>query len=221
MVANADTGVDWTHPALKDQYRPTVTIGVGRHEYNWWDAVHSTETSTCSANHAVHIVLLRTTTTTTTTSTTQSRTPITDGEWYHVSQEPCDDHGHGTHTTGTAVGDDMMGNQIGVAPKANWIGTCRPCKQIISRISCIHPSILTLYNYHCYSYWPYECERVLLGWCTACRNMDAGTGSPQMYIECLQFFVAPTNSDGQYPRSELRPHSMLRAIPLTIHVLNE
>lgn len=34
---------------------------------------------------------------------------------------PCDNHGHGTHTTGTMVGDDSAGNQIGVAPGAKWI----------------------------------------------------------------------------------------------------
>lgn len=37
---------------------------------------------------------------------------------------PCDDTGHGTHTMGTMVGDDGLGNQIGVAPQAKWIG-CR------------------------------------------------------------------------------------------------
>ncbi len=37
---------------------------------------------------------------------------------------PCDDAGHGTHTTGTTSGDDGAGNQIGVAPGAKWIG-CR------------------------------------------------------------------------------------------------
>ncbi|MFN8625039.1 MAG: S8 family serine peptidase [Candidatus Binatia bacterium] len=37
---------------------------------------------------------------------------------------PCDDSGHGTHTIGTAVGDDGHGNRIGVAPGARWIG-CR------------------------------------------------------------------------------------------------
>ena len=37
---------------------------------------------------------------------------------------PCDDFFHGTHTTGTAIGDDGMGNQIGMAPGAKWIG-CR------------------------------------------------------------------------------------------------
>jgi serine protease AprX len=42
--------------------------------------------------------------------------------------EPCDDSGHGTHTAGSAVGDDGAGNQIGVAPGAKWIG-CRNMDQ--------------------------------------------------------------------------------------------
>jgi len=37
---------------------------------------------------------------------------------------PCDDAGHGTHTIGTAIGDDGAGNQIGMAPGAKCIG-CR------------------------------------------------------------------------------------------------
>jgi serine protease AprX len=37
---------------------------------------------------------------------------------------PCDDNSHGTHTMGTAVGDDGVANQIGMAPGAKWIG-CR------------------------------------------------------------------------------------------------
>jgi len=41
------------------------------------------------------------------------------------SPVPCDDHGHGTHTVGTAVGADASGtNQIGVAPGARFIA-CR------------------------------------------------------------------------------------------------
>ncbi len=40
------------------------------------------------------------------------------------SPEPCDDYGHGTHTLGTMVGDDGGSNQIGVAPRARWMG-CR------------------------------------------------------------------------------------------------
>jgi len=41
---------------------------------------------------------------------------------------PCDDIGHGTHTIGTGVGDDGMGNQIGMAPETKWIG-CRNMDQ--------------------------------------------------------------------------------------------
>lgn len=41
------------------------------------------------------------------------------------SPEPCDDHGHGTHTMGIMVGEDPNQlNQIGMAPGARWIG-CR------------------------------------------------------------------------------------------------
>ena len=39
------------------------------------------------------------------------------------SPVPCDDQSHGTHTMGTVLGDDGMGNQIGVAPGAVWIGS--------------------------------------------------------------------------------------------------
>ncbi|MGH2354337.1 MAG: S8 family serine peptidase, partial [Chloroflexota bacterium] len=34
---------------------------------------------------------------------------------------PCDNVGHGTHVTGTIVGDDGGANKIGVAPGARWI----------------------------------------------------------------------------------------------------
>jgi subtilisin family serine protease len=44
------------------------------------------------------------------------------------SPAPCDDNSHGTHTMGTIVGDDGLGNQIGVAPGARWIG-CRNMKE--------------------------------------------------------------------------------------------
>ena len=40
------------------------------------------------------------------------------------SLAPCDDHGHGTHTMGTMIGDDGGANQVGMAPGAKWIG-CR------------------------------------------------------------------------------------------------
>lgn len=50
--------------------------------------------------------------------------PGTGGVCGPDSPFPCDDHGHGTHTAGTMVGDDFGANQIGVAPGAEWIG-CR------------------------------------------------------------------------------------------------
>jgi serine protease AprX len=50
------------------------------------------------------------------------------GSCGHDSVQPCDDNGHGTHTMGTAVGDDGGSNQIGMAPGAKWIG-CRNMDQ--------------------------------------------------------------------------------------------
>jgi serine protease AprX len=40
----------------------------------------------------------------------------------------------------------------------------------------------------------------------ACRNMDQGTGRPSTYIECLQFFLAPTDLNGKNPKPSLRPN---------------
>ena len=81
VVASADTGVRWTHSALKSHYRGWNGTAAD-HNYNWHDAIHSGG-GACGAN----------------------------------SVQPCDDSAHGTHTTGTVVGDDGAGNQIGVAPR--------------------------------------------------------------------------------------------------------
>lgn len=40
VIAGADTGVDWTHPALKAQYRGW-NGSVADHNYSWHDAVHA------------------------------------------------------------------------------------------------------------------------------------------------------------------------------------
>ncbi len=92
VIANQDTGMRWTHNAIKPHYRGWDGT-TADHNYNWWDAIHSGGGS-CGADN----------------------------------QAPCDDHGHGTHTTGTTVGDDGAGNQVGVAPGAKWIG-CRNMDQ--------------------------------------------------------------------------------------------
>jgi len=65
------------------------------HNYNWHDAIHENNPHTPPGNLCGF-----------------------------NSLEPCDDHGHGTHTMGTMVGDDGGANQIGMAPGARWIG-CR------------------------------------------------------------------------------------------------
>jgi subtilisin family serine protease len=89
VVASADTGVRWTHNALKPHYRGWDGQNAD-HNYNWHDSIHDSVGNPCGND----------------------------------SPFPCDDLGHGTHTTGTMVGDDGMGNQIGMAPGAKWIG-CR------------------------------------------------------------------------------------------------
>ena len=116
VIASADTGVRWTHNALKPHYRGWDGV-TANHDFNWHDSIHDSVGNPCGNNSPV----------------------------------PCDDFFHGSHTTGTAIGDDGAGNQIGMAPGAKWI---------------------------------------------ACRNMDEGTGTPARYIECMEFFLAPTPVGG-------------------------
>jgi subtilisin family serine protease len=78
VIAGNDTGLDWDHPALINQYRGWDGAAAD-HNYNWWDATGTYPTV------------------------------------------PNDGHGHGTHTTGTMVGDDGGTNQIGMAPGARTI----------------------------------------------------------------------------------------------------
>jgi len=92
VVASADTGVRWTHNALKPHYRGWDGVNAN-HNFNWHDSIHSGG-GVCGPN----------------------------------SPEPCDDFFHGSHTTGTAIGDDGGTNQIGMAPGAKWIA-CRNMDQ--------------------------------------------------------------------------------------------
>src|SRR5215472_13119508 len=89
VIGNEDTGMRWTHVALKPHYRGWNGV-TADHNYNWHDSIHDSVGNPCGND----------------------------------SPFPCDDFLHGSHTTGTAIGDDGMGNQIGVAPGAKWIG-CR------------------------------------------------------------------------------------------------
>lgn len=60
-----------------------------------------------------------------------------DYNWYDAAGtspgQPADGNGHGTHVTGTMVGDDGGQNQIGVAPGATWIAAngCCPTDQAL------------------------------------------------------------------------------------------
>src|SRR6266699_3907367 len=125
VVASADTGVRWTHNALKPHYRGWDGMNAD-HDYNWHDSIHDSSGNPCGND----------------------------------SPFPCDDSAHGSHTTGTMIGDDGMGNQIGMAPSAKWIG---------------------------------------------CRNMDEGNGTPARYIECMQWFLAPTRIGGGDPDPTMAP----------------
>ena len=130
VVAGADTGVEWQHPALLAQYRGWDGAAAD-HDYNWHDAIHTPNTE-CPGS----------------------------------SPEPCDDDallggGHGTHTVGTMVGDDGGANRIGMAPGAQWM---------------------------------------------ACRNMHYGVGVVTTYLECMQWFLAPTDIAGNAPDPAKSPH---------------
>ena len=137
VVAGQDTGTEWEHPSIKDKYRGWDGQQAN-HNYNWHDAIREINTL-----HNDDTILA-------------SNNPCGLN-----SIVPCDDHSHGTHITGTMVGDDGQGNQIGLAPESKWI---------------------------------------------ACRNMERGWGSPASYIECFEFFLAPTNLDGNNPDPSRAPH---------------
>src|SRR5262249_6985176 len=41
VIANQDTGMRWTHAALRTHYRGWISGTTADHNYNWWDAVHA------------------------------------------------------------------------------------------------------------------------------------------------------------------------------------
>jgi len=96
VVGGEDTGYQWDHEALKNQYRGyDADRDTVDHNYNWHDAIHGVSPlnndtlNPCGFN----------------------------------SLAPCDDFGHGTHTMGTMIGHEGE-NEIGVAPESKWCG-CR------------------------------------------------------------------------------------------------
>ncbi|KAJ3161931.1 hypothetical protein HDU88_007163 [Geranomyces variabilis] len=42
----------------------------------------------------------------------------------------------------------------------------------------------------------------------SCRNMDNGVGRPETYLNCMEFFLAPTDVAGNNPDPSRRPHAI-------------
>lgn len=99
VIGGADTGVEWIHSTIREQYRGFSGDTV-IHDYHWFDAIHE-----ISPLHG---------------DTTDDASLNPCGL---EAQEPCDDNNHGTHTVGTMVGRDSA-NLIGIAPAAKWMA-CR------------------------------------------------------------------------------------------------
>ncbi|HRI61860.1 MAG TPA: S8 family serine peptidase, partial [Saprospiraceae bacterium] len=139
-VGGADTGYDWMHPAIQPHYRGwTGDLVTTNHNYNWHDAIHDFSPLNLDS----------------------LGNPVGSNPCGFNVTQPCDDGAHGTHTMGTMTGDDGLGNQIGVAPGAKWVG---------------------------------------------CRNMERGWGQPSTYLECFQWFLAPTDLNGQNANPDKAPH---------------
>ncbi|MEM9547572.1 MAG: S8 family peptidase, partial [Bacteroidota bacterium] len=139
VVGGQDTGYDFDNDLILKKYRGYEDDAKVEHNYNWHDAI-----DTLNALHMDSIV----------------EPFVNPNPCGFLSEEPCDDHGHGSHTMGTMVGSDST-NNIGVAPAASWIG---------------------------------------------CRNMDRGYGKPSTYTECFEWFLAPTDLEGQNPDPTKAPH---------------
>src|SRR5262245_31329667 len=82
VVANQDTGMRWTHASLRNHYRGQLSGTTADHNYNWHDSVHARITNADGGTPS----------------------PANNSCGYNLVA-PCDDQGHGTHTTGTTVGD--------------------------------------------------------------------------------------------------------------------
>lgn len=54
VVANIDTGAQWNHPALEEQYRGTKKGGGVNHNYNWFDSSGSASAPFDTNGHGTH-----------------------------------------------------------------------------------------------------------------------------------------------------------------------
>lgn len=99
VIAGLDTGVEWDHPFLKASYRGTISDSQIDHDYNWHDGIN--EINSLNQDSII----------------SPSNNPCG-----LSSLVPCDDHGHGTLTTGLITGQDDA-QHIGIAPGARWMGS--------------------------------------------------------------------------------------------------
>lgn len=97
VVAGADTGVRWTHAALKPKYRGWDGA-TANHDYNWKDGIPLTDPANLC--------------------------PTPPAQPAPCDDDNLLGGGHGTHTMGTMLGSVGALNQIGMAPGAKWIA-CR------------------------------------------------------------------------------------------------
>jgi len=56
VIANIDTGVRYTHEALRRQYRGNNGDGTFTHDYNWWDPQHNLAAPADSVGHGTHLM---------------------------------------------------------------------------------------------------------------------------------------------------------------------
>lgn len=99
VVAGLDTGVDWDHPFLKSSYRGTISDSQIDHNYNWHDGIR--EINSLNRDSIV--------------SPTNNPCGLS-------APVPCDDHGHGTFTTGLMTGKHDS-QYTGIAPGARWMAS--------------------------------------------------------------------------------------------------
>lgn len=100
VIGSLDTGVAVEHPALRANYRGTNADGTMTHDYNWKDVVKETPEDGVLPDG--------------------SRFDEADKAANGTSKRPIDLNGHGTHTSGSAVGWSPQ-HITGVAPDAKLI----------------------------------------------------------------------------------------------------
>jgi bacillopeptidase F len=118
VVANMDSGVDWTHPDLQAKYRGynPRRPAASNHDYNWFDFT-GTYPDAPGPSRPIHHAYLPLVAGGRAPSTTTTSPPSGVSSYPHWQIKD-----HGTHVMGIMVGSSPDGDTIvGVAPGAQWI----------------------------------------------------------------------------------------------------